>query len=70
MLTKKPMQRSAAGATDWPPLLTLSQAVLMTGLAAKYIQKIRRAGVIPVYKLHGGTQHRYHRDELLKHLGL
>ena len=70
MLMKKPTQRSAVEATSWPPLLTLSQAVSMTGLSAKYIMKIRRAGVIPVYKLHGGTKSRYRRDELLKHLEL
>lgn len=52
-----------------PLLLSLSQAAEMTGLNRKYIQKLRRAGVIKVYVTLGG-RHKYHRDDLLKHVGI
>lgn len=52
-----------------PLLLTLSQAAELTGLSRKYIQKLRRADVIKVYVTLGG-RHKYHRDDLLRHVGI
>lgn len=54
---------------ETPLLLTLSEAAALTGLKRKYIQKLRRAGVITVYRTLGG-RHRYHRDDLLRHVGI
>ena len=54
---------------ELPLLLSLSQAAELTGLARKYIQKLRRAGVIKVYVTLGG-RHKYHRDDLLRHVGI
>ena len=70
MLTKEPTRQLAAGATEYPPLLTLAQAVEATGLNRKYIQKLRRAGAVKVYEYHGGGRYRYNRDDLLKQVGL
>jgi len=52
-----------------PLLLSLSQAAELTGLGRKYIQKLRRADVIQVYVTMGG-KHKYHRDDLLRHVGI
>ena len=70
MSQKKPGPQSAVEPTDLPPLLSLSQAVAMTGLSEDYIAKLRLAGAIRTYPMMGGTKHRYYRDELLKHVGL
>ena len=70
MLMNKPMQQSVAVPTKYPPLLTLAQAVEATGLGRKYIQKLRRSGVVKVYEYHGGGRFRYNRDDLFKHTGL
>ncbi len=69
MSMKTHMPQSAVEATEWPPLLTVTQAAKMTGLSDKYIHKLRKAGVIKSYKLLGGT-HRYYRDNLKEHFGL
>lgn len=52
-----------------PLLLTLSEAVELTGLGRKYIQKLRRAGVIKTYTTLGG-KHKYNRKDLLRHVGI
>lgn len=52
-----------------PLLLSLSQAATLTGLSRKYIQKLRRAGVIKTYETLGG-KHKYLRDDLLSHVGI
>ena len=70
MLTVKPTQQLVAGVTEYPPLLTLAQAVEATGLNRKYIQKLRRAGAVKVYEYQGGGRYRYNRDDLLKQVGL
>jgi len=64
------MRQLAAGATSYPPLMSLAQAVEATGLNRKYIQKLRRCGVVKVYEYQGGGRYRYHRDDLFKHVGL
>jgi len=55
---------------EHPPLLTRAQALELTGVSGKYLDKLRIAGVVRVYKLMGGQHHRYYRDELLEHFGL
>ena len=70
MLMTKPMHQLAGGATEYPPLLSLAQAVEATGLGRKYIQKLRRSGVVKVYEYQGGGRYRYNRDDLFKHAGL
>tara|TARA_R100000808_G_C2141571_1_gene149386 strand:+ start:1289 stop:1486 length:198 start_codon:yes stop_codon:yes gene_type:complete len=57
-------------ATEYPPLLTVSQAADLTGVSKKYLDKLRKNGAVRVYTLLGGTTHRFYRDDLLKHLGL
>tara|TARA_Y100000310_G_scaffold340861_1_gene438079 strand:+ start:1498 stop:1677 length:180 start_codon:yes stop_codon:yes gene_type:complete len=52
-----------------PILLTLTQAAELTGLTKKYIMKLRRADVIKVYTTLGG-RHKYHREDLLRHVGI
>ena len=52
-----------------PLLLSLSEAAELTGLSVKYISKLRRVGVIKTYQMLGG-RHKYHRDDLLKHVGI
>lgn len=53
-----------------PPLLTRAQAAELTGVSGKYLDKLRKNGAVRVYTMVGGRQHRFYRDELLKHLGL
>jgi len=55
---------------EHPPLLTRAQAVELTGLGGKYLDKLRKTGAVRVYTLLGGRQHRFYRDDLMKHLGL
>jgi len=47
----------------------LSEAAELTGLTKKYIAKLRRVGVIKTYQMLGG-RHKYHRDDLLNHVGI
>lgn len=58
------------GTKEYPPLLTRTQAAELTGMNKRYLDKLRYAGVVRVYKMLGGTEHRYYRDDLLKHFGL
>ena len=55
---------------EYPPMLTRSQAAELTGLSAKYLDKLRLNNAVRVYTLVGGSQHRFYRDELLEHVGL
>ena len=55
---------------EQPPLLTRAQAVELTGLSGKYLDKLRIARVVRVYTMMGGGHHRFYRDDLMKHLGL
>jgi hypothetical protein len=55
---------------EQPPLLTRAQAVELTGLGGAYLDKLRKSGVVRVYTMLGGRQHRFYRDDLMKHLGL
>lgn len=52
-----------------PLLLSLAQAVELTGLDRQYIQKLRMAGLIKTYRTLGG-KHKYHRKDLLRHVGI
>jgi predicted site-specific integrase-resolvase len=70
MLMIKPTHQLAVGHTEYPPLLTLAQAVEATGLGRKYIQKLRRSGVVKVYEYTSGGRFRYNRDDLYRHAGL
>ena len=56
--------------SEHPPLLTRSQAAELTGMNAKYLDSLRRKGVVRVYTMLCGTSHRFYRDDLLEHLGL
>jgi hypothetical protein len=47
----------------------------MLGVSKEYLTKIRRAGIIDVYEMQGGTdagrpKYKFYRDELKKHFGL
>lgn len=55
---------------ETPPLLTRSQAAELTGVSGKYLDKLRKSGAVRVYTMLGGRQHRFYRDDLMKHLGL
>ena len=60
---------------EYPPLLSLSEATAMLGVSKEYLTKIRRAGIIDVYEMQGGTdsgrpKYKFYRDELKKHFGL
>tara|TARA_Y100001973_G_C5178512_1_gene323488 strand:- start:1299 stop:1502 length:204 start_codon:yes stop_codon:yes gene_type:complete len=55
---------------EYPPLLTRMQAAELTGMNKRYLDKLRYAGILRVYKMLGGREHRYYRDDLLKHFGL
>jgi hypothetical protein len=60
---------------EYPPLLSLSEATTMLGVSKEYLTKIRRAGIIDVYEMQGGTdsgrpKYKFYRDELKKHFGL
>jgi hypothetical protein len=39
----------------------------MTGLSARYFDRLRKDGVLNTYQTLGG-QHRFRRDEILKHI--
>ena len=39
----------------------------MTGLDTQYLDKLRKAGKVTVYKTSGG-QHRFYRDSLINHI--
>jgi len=54
---------------ELPLLLSLKQATELTGLEERYIQKLRKAGLIKVYTTIGG-RHKYHKEDLLKHVGI
>lgn len=56
--------------TEYPPLLTISQAARLTGMSQKYLGKLRANNVVRVYTMVGGRTHRFYRDDLLDHLGL
>ena len=51
----------------YPPLLSRKAASEMTGLSARYFDRLRLDGKLSTYKTLGG-QHRFHRDEILKHI--
>jgi hypothetical protein len=51
----------------WPILLTKNMASEMTGLDAQYLDKLRKLGLVKVYRTLGG-QNRFHRDSLVRHI--
>lgn len=55
---------------EYPPLMTRTQAAELTGMSKRYLDKLRNAGTLRVYKMLGGREHRYYRDDLLQHFGL
>ena len=55
---------------EYSPLLTRGQAAEMTGMNKRYLDKLRKSGAVRVYKMVGGVEHRFYRDDLLKHFGL
>ena len=55
---------------EYPPLLTRGQAAEITGMNKRYLDKLRKSGTLRVYKMLGGNEHRFYRDDLLKHFGL
>lgn len=60
---------------EYPPLLSLSQAVGMLGVSKEYLTKIRKAGIVKVYEMKGGTddgrpKYKFYRDDLKTHFGL
>jgi len=55
---------------EYPPLLTRGQAAELTGMSKRYLDKLRNAGTLRVYKMLGGREQRYYRDDLAKHFGL
>ena len=55
--------------TQYPPLLTRKAASTMTGLSARYIDRLRRDGTLKTYTTKGG-HHRFYRDELISYLNL
>jgi excisionase family DNA binding protein len=55
---------------EYPPLLTRGQAAELTGMSKRYLDKLRNAGTLRVYKMLGGREHRYYREDLEKHFGL
>jgi excisionase family DNA binding protein len=55
--------------TQYPPLLTRQAAANMTGLSARYIDRLRKDGTLKTYVTKGG-HHRFYRDELIYHVKL
>lgn len=53
--------------TTYPPLMSRKAASQMTGLSPRYFDRLRREGKLSTYKTIGG-QHRFYRDEILKHI--
>ena len=60
----------AVEVTNWPPLLSRGQASKMTGVRARYIDKLRLCGAVKTYQFVNGSRYMFYRDELLKHFGL
>jgi hypothetical protein len=55
--------------SQFPLLLTRSQAAAMTGLSYQFFDQLRKANVLRIYTSPGG-RHRYYRDELVEHFKL
>ena len=58
---------------EYPPLLTKSQALELTGLQPHYLDRIRKMSLVKVYQLQGTASRgecRYYKQDLLKHLKL
>ena len=60
---------------EYPPLLSLSEATTMLGVSKEYLTKIRKAGIVKVYEMKGGSEegrpkYKFYRDDLNEHFGL
>lgn len=53
--------------SNYPPLLSRKAASQMTGLSPRYFDRLRKEGKLGTYRTIGG-QHRFYRDEILKHI--
>ena len=58
---------------EYPPLLTKSQALELSGLQPHYLARLRRMNAVKVYQLQGAekkSECSYYKNDLLKHLKL
>ena len=56
---------------EFPPLLTRSQALELTGLPSHYLDRLRTLNLVkgyPYQGAHSRVQYRYYKNDLLRHL--